>query len=234
VLKPLARAVTALLYPLRCAGCGAFDTALCPRCEAALQPATGPGRCRHCSAAWDGSDFCPRCFHLQHIAGIHAAFEMAGPARRLVHNFKYGHYTALAPVMARLLRDSLPAIEAGAYFAVPLHPSRLKERGFNQSELLLRQALDAQPSTGLLRTRRTDRQVGQRFAERRTNIAGAFAYRGPSLRGQTAALVDDVVTTGATVSECATALLDAGAREVRVIAFARASYDTTPTAPIED
>ncbi|HQW52127.1 MAG TPA: phosphoribosyltransferase family protein [Tepidiformaceae bacterium] len=232
--KPLARAVADLLYPLRCAGCGAFDTALCQPCEAALQPATGPGRCGHCSAAWDGTEFCPRCFHLQHIARIHAAFEMTGPARRLVHRLKYSYYTALAPVMARLLRDSLPSIEASASFAVPLHPSRLKERGFNQSDLLLRQALAVEPSPGLLRTRRTDRQVGQHFAERRTNIGGAFAYRGPSLRGQTVVLVDDVVTTGATVSECATALLDAGAREVRVIAFARASYDTTATAPIED
>ncbi|NJD65105.1 MAG: ComF family protein [Chloroflexi bacterium] len=230
----LVQAAADLFLPLRCAGCGAFDTALCGPCEASLQPATGQGRCRHCSARWDGADFCPRCFHLQHLAGVRAAFEMAGPARKLVHDLKYRYYRAIAPVMGRLLTEALPGLSFDACFVVPLHRSRLRERGFNQSELLLRNTPLPQPSPGLARVRRTDRQVGQRIAERRTNVAGAFVYAGPSLSGQSVALIDDVVTTGATVHECALVLRDAGAREVWAVAFARASYEPATTAPIDD
>lgn len=159
---------------------------------------------------------------------------MAGPARKLVHDLKYRYYRAIAPVMGRLLTEALPGLSFDASFVVPLHWSRLRERGFNQSELLLRNTPLPQPSPGLARVRRTDRQVGQRIAERRTNVAGAFVYAGPSLSGQSVALIDDVVTTGATVHECALVLRDAGAREVWAVAFARASYEPTTTAPIDD
>lgn len=230
----LVQAAADLLFPLRCAGCGAFDTALCGPCEASLQSAAGPGRCRHCSARWDGADFCPRCFHLQHLAGVRAAFEMAGPARKLVHDLKYRYYRAIAPVMGRLLAEALPGLVFDACFVVPLHRSRLRERGFNQSELLLRNLPLPQASPGLDRVRRTDRQVGQRLSERRNNVAGAFSYTGPNLNGQSVALIDDVVTTGATAHECALVLRDAGAREVWAVAFARASYDPAATAPIDD
>jgi ComF family protein len=230
----LLRIATDLFFPLRCAGCGAFDAALCPPCEASLQPATGPGRCRHCSARWDGADFCPRCFHLQHLAGVRAAFEMSGPARQLIHDLKYRYYRALAPVMGRLLTEALPDLVFDACFVVPLHRSRLRERGFNQSELLLRNTSLLPPAPGLARVRRTDRQVGQRLSERRTNVAGAFAYSGPRLDGMSVALLDDVITTGATVHECALVLRDAGAREVWAVAFARASYDPATAAPIDD
>lgn len=159
---------------------------------------------------------------------------MAGPARKLVHDLKYRYYRAIAPVMGRLLTGALPDLSFDACFVVPLHRSRLRGRGFNQSELLLRNTPLPQPSPGLVRIRRTDRQVGQRLSERRNNVAGAFAYTGPSLAGLSVALVDDVVTTGATAHECALVLRDAGAREVWAVAFARASYDPATVAPIED
>ncbi len=159
---------------------------------------------------------------------------MTGPARRLVHDLKYRYYRALAPLMGRLLTQAFPALSFDACFPVPLHRSRLRERGFNQSELLLRELpLPPQPGA-LVRVRRTERQVGQRLNERRSNVAGAFAYSGPSLAGCRVALVDDVVTTGATAQECALVLRDAGAREVWVIAFARASYEPTSPDPIDD
>ena len=104
------------------------------------------------------------------------------------------------------------------------HRSRLRERGFNQSELLMRAAGWMEPVGCLLRTKKTNRQVGMHEGERRANVAGAFVYRGPALNGLSVAIVDDVVTTGATVQECATVLKEAGAREVWAVAFARASY----------
>lgn len=159
---------------------------------------------------------------------------MAGPARRLVHGLKYRYFRALAPVMGRLLTQALPGLAFDACFPVPLHRSRMLERGFNQSELLLRETPLPSRSSGLVRVRRTQRQVGQRLNERRSNVAGAFAYSGPSLAGLRVAVLDDVVTTGATAQECALVLRDAGAREVWVVAFARASYEPMSPDPIDD
>ena len=171
---------------------------------------------------------------MNELEGIRAAYEMAGAARQLVHQLKYHHYRAVAPAMAALMASLTDDIPVDRFFAVPLHRSRVKERGFNQSELLLRHTSWGPVGSGLERVRKTDRQVGQRLGERRKNVAGAFAYRGPRLDGQVVALVDDVVTTGATVTECAAVLKDAGARTVWALAFARASYRPDDQEPIED
>lgn len=189
-----------------------------------MTPATGPGRCGFCSAAWEGAGNCPHCFHMYALEGARAAFEMAGAARRLVHDLKYRYVRTSAPVMAAFMRPLTDGLAIDAYFAVPLHPSREKERGFNQSQLLLRDAGWIPVGSGLVRVRRTEHQVGHGLADRRANIGGAFAFRGPRLDGLTVAVVDDVITTGATVAECAAVLKDAGARRVWALAFARASY----------
>lgn len=233
----LRRAIVAaidVLYPPRCAGCGRLEVVLCESCAAAMTPATGQGRCGFCSAAWDGDGNCPRCFHMNALEGARAAVEMSGAARRLVHSLKYRFYQEAAPAMAARMRDLATCIEVDRFFAVPLHRSREKSRGFNQSALLLRHAGWAPASGGLQRVRRTDRQVGSAFSERRTNVSGAFAYSGPRLDGFSVALVDDVITTGATVAECAAVLKDAGARHVWAFAFARASYHFGTSEPIED
>lgn len=233
----LQRALTAalnVLYPPRCAGCGRFDVILCEPCAEAMAPAIGPGRCPFCSASWDGAGNCPRCFHMNALEGARAAFEMSGPARHLVHALKYRYYREAAPAMAEHLRPLAGELAIDRFFAVPLHRSRQKSRGFNQSELLLRHAGWAPIGDGLRRIRRTERQVGSAFAERRTNVSGAFAYAGPRLDGLSVALVDDVITTGATVTECATVLKDAGAKRVWALAFARADYNPASAGPIDD
>ena len=171
---------------------------------------------------------------MHELEGVRAAFEMAGPARSLVHSLKYRHYRAVAPTMAALMAGLPEGLNIDRFFAVPLHKSRLRERGFNQSEELLRHAGWTPSSAGLARIRKTDQQVGQRLGERRANVAGAFTYSGRRLDGEAVALIDDVVTTGATVVECARALKDAGASAVWAFAFARASYQPETTEAIED
>lgn len=230
----LLRSATDLLYPLRCVGCSRLDVMLCEPCAETMEPASGAGRCRHCSARWDGDDFCPRCFHLQEVAGVRAAFEMAGPARQLVHNLKYRRYTSLVTLMAGHMRGPAASLPADAWFAVPLHRSRERNRGFNQAEML-RDGSGLAPASGqLVRVRKTTTQVGQHLTERRQNVSGAFEYRGPSLDGATIGLIDDVITSGATVNECARVLREAGAREVWALAFARASYEPNTEAEIQD
>jgi len=189
-------------------------------------------RCPNCCARWDSDHNCPRCFGWDALAGAAVAVDMEGAARKVVHGLKYRHIQALAPVMARHI-DALLA-RSDLAFAVPLHRSRQRQRGFNQAEDLLRLLAWPLAEGRLERVRKTDTQVGMNVGERRSNVAGAFRYSGPSLRGLEVALVDDVVTTGATANECARVLRDYGARSVRIYAFARANYDVTPGAAIDE
>lgn len=165
---------------------------------------------------------------------MRAAFEMDGPARQLIHNLKYRRYRTLVRLMAGHVADAAKPLPVDHWYAVPLHSSRFRERGFNQSEELLRVTSLPTGEGTLLRLRKTATQVGQHLAERRQNVAGAFAYRGPRLDGQRVGLIDDVVTTGATINECARVLLDAGAAEVWAVGFARASYNPASTAEISE
>jgi ComF family protein len=224
-LTRVAGAATEILYPRRCVSCGLFGTFLCEACAASIEPGTGDGRCGNCSARWSGSGFCPRCTSWAlTIDAAAAASEMSGPARALVHALKYGSVRAVAPLMAarmESLRDILPFEVA---LPVPLHPSRERGRGFNQAALLLAEVGWPRAEGGLRRVRKTKTQVGQRAQERARNVSGAFVYDGPDLAGRSVVLVDDVVTTGATVLECASVLREHGARRVYVASFARASY----------
>ncbi|MBI2766469.1 MAG: ComF family protein [Chloroflexi bacterium] len=220
-----------LLYPERCVACGAFGDALCGACEAAFVPIAKDGACPKCAANWPGPLNCPRCMQLDAIESVHAAVDMTGAARRVVHGLKYRGIRSLAPRMASHMSPLAHALQIDAALAVPLHRSRMRRRGFNQSELLLTELGWHAGAGALIRRRKTRTQVGRHLAERRGNVAGAFAYAGPPLAGLALAIIDDVVTTGATANECARVLRDHGARTVYVIAFARASYDPNRANP---
>lgn len=171
---------------------------------------------------------------MQAVDSVVAAFEMQGPARRAVHRLKYGRVRAAALPMSAHLQHALDGAAFDYAVAVPLHPSRQRSRGFNQAAALLA-PLHYTPLPGnLRRVVKTAQQVGRTMRERRRNIADAFAYQGRTLDGATILLVDDVVTTGATVEACARVLKDHGARHVYVAAFARASYKPGSDAPIDD
>lgn len=233
-VRPLVQAAVDLLYPPRCAGCGRFGDFFCRRCEEACIPASGRGRCPHCSARWDGSDNCPRCFELSAIEAVAAVFEMTGPARQLVHRLKYSRMRAVAPTMARHLCAACHEIPFDYAVAVPLHPSRLRYRGFNQAAELLA-GIPHEPLPGQLRrVIDTGQQVGRNVQERRRSIRGAFAYNGPDLDGASILLVDDVVTTGATVNACTRVLQSHGAARIVVACFARTSYQPETLAQIDD
>jgi ComF family protein len=198
-------------------------------------PATGPGRCANCAAAWDGRDFCPRCYHLRELAGIRAAFEHEGAARALVHRLKYQRYRALAPLIAAHVARVAATVPAEIWVPVALHRARERDRGFNQAELLLRHAGLPVAPVELRRTRNTGGQIGRSAAERMQALAGAFVCAGPPLEYASIGIIDDVITSGATVRDCARALLAHGAREVWAVSFTRASFDVaSPTAPIPD
>ena len=153
-----------------------------------------------------------------------------GPARALVHALKFSDRLELADMMAGMMARSGGAIvqECEVVVPVPLHRWRLVGRRFNQSALLAagvarRHALPHEPMA-LARTRSTRHQVGLSSAERRANVSRAFAVpeaRTVSVAGRRVLLVDDVLTTGATVEACTRALRKAGATGVDVLVFAR-------------
>ena len=235
----LKRAVTTIrdtMYPVRCAGCGRFGAALCGACKSGLDAAilTANGRCPNCAAAWTDSGFCTRCQSWGIILDrCLAAFEMAGTPRRLIYRLKYDHHRDIAPGMSRYLAH-LAQSGFDAAVAVPLHPRRERGRGFNQAALILEPLRWPQLPGRLERVRNTNHQVGRNEQERWRGMADAFRYTGPELTGMQIAIIDDVVTTGATVVECARALKFHGARSVTAIAFARTSYVLPSVAVIED
>ena len=215
-----------LLFPKRCVGCGTFGTFLCGPCADGMERATGtPDRCPNCAGRWPKPLNCPRCAHWNALDGGRAAFEMAGPARRVVHALKYTGVRAIAPWMAERMRPLRDGLESALFLPVPLHRSRTRSRGFNQAEVLLAELGWPRAEGKLTRHRQTRTQVGLHLRARRANVAGAFRFEGPRLDGQTVVLIDDVITTGATANECALVLKDHGARQVHVAAFARASHE---------
>jgi len=159
-----------------------------------------------------------------------AAVRFDETARTLVHAFKYGDRIDLAPTMARWMAQAGRELlaEADALIPVPLHWRRFWTRRFNQAAELARtiSALSGVPVSheALKRVRATAQQVGLDQSERAANVEGAFrvpAEQRTELRGRRLVLIDDVLTSGATVDTCARALLRAGAVNVDVLVFAR-------------
>lgn len=198
-----------LLFPPVCVGCGRVGRWICPRCWTRV--------------SWVGERESPGTTpSVEQLVGV-AMF--TGTAREAVHALKFENHHAIAPMMARLMAARLGAGEAGLVVPVPLHPSRKRERGYDQAALLARhlgRALGRPSRTDLLRrVRKTRQQTTLGGEERRENVRGAFSATG-RLSGERILLVDDVYTTGSTMEEAARVLLDAGAASVTAVVFARA------------
>ncbi len=230
-----------LVYPPHCVVCGRptqedEDRYLCRDCIGTIRFVNGP-TCRKC-----GHELGPytaagtRCANCRNMPlrfdRAVAAAHHAGAARHMVLAFKFAaqkyHAFPLSKLLAACLNDTDIPEKAQLIVPVPLHRSRLRSRGFDQSELLARELgdrLGLPVSTKILRrivntppqTRATSR------AGRRANVKGAFRVRrfAALIRGKSLLLVDDVLTTGATTSECAGVLKRAGAKRVYVATATR-------------
>jgi ComF family protein len=169
------------------------------------------------------------------LLGFDAAYSFGayeGPLRDLIHVFKYGRVHPLSVPLGRLLASAIPQDQSFDFIVpVPLHWRRRLARGFNQSGLLAREVsrrYGLRPSRALRRSRFTPAQAGLSHAGRRRNVAGAFAVpRNVDVTGRRVLLVDDVFTTGATLTACARALKRAGARYVAVLTLARVDRRST-------
>lgn len=226
-----------LVYPRACAACGSRDPAdgahLCWDCRSEIQWIQPPF-CSRCgtpvAGRIDHAYECAACTaRKNHFDAARAAGRMEGPMAGMIHLLKYRGGLWIAPDLADLMLAALqthydPAeIDAAGF--VPLFPSRRRDRGYNQAEvlarLLCRESGIALLKRGLVRTRPTPTQTLLTAPARADNVRNAFRAPHPKwVEGRRILLVDDVMTTGSTVNECARVLKAAGAARVWVLTAA--------------
>lgn len=228
------RSLERLLLPNSCVACGrlagraspdALVCALCSSrlrvvpvgCERCAQPLPPVGPCRFC-ADWPET-----------LSHVRSAVWLGDEAREIVHYLKYEGYTKLARLAAQSIARVIPRPHSAVLVPVPLSRRRLRHRGYNQAEVIARElgrTWDVPCDSGvLIRTRDTKTQTALTPDERNSNVAGAFfASPAPSPRAEASSiiLVDDVLTTGATLVAAAAALQEAGWWGVGAVTFARA------------
>jgi ComF family protein len=213
---------------LSCLLCGAASAAhpLCPGCLADLPWHRKP-QCPSCATPTPAGEVCGTCLkHPPAFERTHAALAYRFPIDRLIPRLKYHGQLAIAPTLGACLAQAVEhASRPDALVPMPLHPMRIRERGFNHASeiarMLARQLDLPLDLDSCRRIRDTPPQMGLKHDARRRNVRGAFACS-DKVKGQQIALIDDVMTTGTSLDELAATLKRAGAREVSCWVVARA------------
>jgi ComF family protein len=231
-------AIASLLYPPVCTICAANIGAgeyLCTSCDAKTARIVPPF-CAKCSEPFEGAItgpfICANCAHrIIYFDAAVAAYRSRGIVRQIIHDFKYNRQIHLRHLVAHWLGSALddPRLRGRRFdvaVPVPLHPARKRERGFNQATFLA-ELLSAQISIQwrplLERIRYTTTQTALDRSERMENLHNAFRLRkNMNVQDLRVLLIDDVMTTGSTLSECARILKSAGAISVHAVTAARA------------
>lgn len=200
---------------------GAARMLLCPQCDAEL-PRLEHALCPRCALESPGGAICGRCLaRSPAYDATHAALSYDFPADALVHALKFRGELALAPLLAGLLAPKVRSVRVDRVVPVPLSAERLKSRGYNQAVEIARHLRKDALELGLCeRTRDAPPQVELPYDERQRNVRGAFRCT-RALDGARIAVVDDVMTTGATLDEIARTLKAAGAAHVENWVVAR-------------
>ncbi len=242
----LIRELADIIYPPRCAICRQFlwkgplikggnSLSFCPSCIADFRHISSP-LCPICGAPFPSEikedhpcEDCLRKRPFYDSAG--APYRNEGPILKAIHRLKYGAKSFLAgslgPLLARFMEERIKESGHLLTMPVPLHPKRVRERGFNQSLLLARHVANGLKSDldflSLRRVRYTLPQTRLAKKERQRNVRGAFQLKNrDAVKGKTILLVDDVVTTGNTMNECARLLKKGGSGKVFCVSLARA------------
>ena len=221
------------LFPIECVSCGRSGKVICDKCTTDL-PILQVPFCEICSTPGDFAR-CQRCAEsVRSFDGVRAPYRYAGAIRQAVLALKYGGVKAGAPQLGDLLADYLSdnPLPGEVMAPVPMHLRRLRERGYNQADLLARRVAARgklrYEKELLLRTRQVEPQAGISSAgQRAVNVAGSIGVSaGHDVHGSGIILIDDVATTGSTLETCAASLKQAGAVSVWCLTLAVAGGES--------
>ncbi len=217
-----------MLFPKSCVGCGREGSFICESCRPAL--ARIPSLiCPKCGRPQINGIMCADCVNWHNnIDGIRSPFRFEGTIRQAIHQLKYRNIRALAPMLALLMHEYIMEnpIPGDILVPVPLHPKRLRERGYNQSELLAKELgkllmLPVEKKI-LSRIKYASPQARTTSVEqRRKNMVDAFTCQGNGLKDCRILLIDDVSTSATTMDACAKALKESGVFSVWGLVVAR-------------
>lgn len=209
--------------PYSCLGCRTEGVLLCDGCRAGLAPAVD--RCYRCHKLTVHGRTCPSCRRVSAVARVRAATLYEGLGKELVGQLKFQGARQAAMVAARELVPHLPDVAGLWLVPVPTASGRIRERGYDQAALIAKALaqLTGNLAVPCLARHGQHRQVGASRQQRLSQLSGDFVVRYPqALAGADIVLIDDVLTTGASIEAAAAALKAAGARQVEALIFARA------------
>jgi ComF family protein len=234
-LSQIKGAALDFLFPRFCVGCGKEGSFVCAACLASLKRIENPV-CSRCGiplvsagSSVNNAPLCANCAGwAADIDSIRSPFEFDGAMRKTVHEFKYRNLRAISGQLAQLLAEYLSdhPIDYDVIVPVPLHPKRLRERGYNQAGLL---SGDLSKLTGvpvndtslIRRVYNVQQAKTAGLAERHKNVIGIFSIIDVDLHQKKVLLIDDVTTSGATLNACAAVLKASGVYSVRGLTLAR-------------
>jgi len=231
IFKKTKNLIKDLVFPKKCAGCKKEGVWLCKNCQKEIVPIK-TFTCPKCKTITKNGQVCSSCRKNSNLTGMIIAAYFRGPLRELVHTFKYNGVKDLAEILVNLLISRLYGrLPRGRILLIsmPLHFRKKAERGFNQTEILARllsEKLHLEYRNNILKRKKYTRpQIGLESRDRLKNIAGAFEINKKIekeiLKNRTILLLDDVITTGATLEEAAKTLRIVGAKRIWGITVAQ-------------
>ncbi|MEK7603356.1 MAG: phosphoribosyltransferase family protein [Patescibacteria group bacterium] len=220
----LTEAVLNILAPFNCIGCGREGTILCQGClQSEVLPL--PSRCFLCQATTKEFATCTNCRQKSGLNHVWICADYSDLAKHLMTKLKFGRASAASRVIAGHMADTLPNLEDTLITYVPTATGRVRQRGFDQSKLIARELsfVTGWPMAPLLARLSQSRQVGAGRQQRAKQLAEAFYVVNPFMikSAKHILLVDDITTTGATLSAAAKSLKASGAKKISAIVFAQ-------------
>jgi competence protein ComFC len=214
-----------LIFPARCVNCGRLGAFICPNCTAKIVTIRSQ-TCGICNRITPNGKTCPRCRRKTELYSVLSYGYLKDPImKKIVYSFKYEKLSAMAPTLAQMLIDKITEENLNFDLIVPVSISRKRKawRGFNQAELLAKgisNKLGIPAENAVAKVKDTKTQVGLTKKQRLENLKSAYKCIG-DVQGKSILLIDDVITTGSTLTEIADVLKKSGAKRIMAATIAK-------------